>query len=182
MVARWFFATIAALALSACDRATPGEEPAAPAEQQTPAPPALPAAAPRPPVLTPEEEAALGNRDCRVVAEAYLGAIERSAFEAAAEFWDDPVIDGERLAALYSGYLTPRIDLTGIQEEGAAGSLYCTVSGTLGDSSDPRTPSEPGEIVLRRVNDVPGASPDQLRWTVRSSSFVEPMERSGRGG
>jgi len=28
---------------------------------------------------------------------------------------------------------------------------------------------------------VPGATPEQLRWTLRSSTFVEPLERSGRG-
>jgi hypothetical protein len=73
------------------------------------------------------------------------------------------------------------VEIAEIQEEGAAGSLYCTVTGALVDSSDPRVAPEQGEIVLRRVNDVPGASEAQRSWSLRSSSFVEPMERSGRG-
>jgi hypothetical protein len=117
-----------------------------------------------------------------VVVEAYLGALERNAYDVAAEFWDDPVIDGERLAALYSGYNTPRVEIAEIQEEAAAGSLYCTVTGALSDSSDPRIAPQQGEIVLRRVNDLPGAPEAQLRWSLRSSSFIEPMERSSRGG
>ena len=49
-----------------------------------------------------------------------------------------------------------------------------------GDASDPAKPPRQGEIVLRRANDVPGATPDQLRWTLQSSTFVESLERSSR--
>ena len=38
-----------------------------------------------------------------------------------------------------------------------------------------------GTLLLRRVNDVPGATPDQLRWTLRASTFVERLERSDGG-
>jgi hypothetical protein len=93
--------------------------------------------------------------------------------------WDDPVIDEARLKALFAGYKQATIALAGIQQEGAAGSLYCTVSGKLTDAGDPAKPAQDGEIVLRRVNDVPGATPAQLRWTIRSSTFVEKMQRTG---
>ncbi len=180
MAVRARLAVLAALALAACDAS-------APEEGSAPEAPASPASSPAAPAAdqeiaaTPGEQGALQSHDCRVFVEAYLGALERNAYDVAAEFWDDPVIDGERLGALHSGFMTPRVEIVEIQEEGAAGSLYCTVTGVLVDSSDPRVAPEQGEIVLRRVNDVPGASGAQRRWALRSSSFVEPMERSGRG-
>lgn len=136
---------------------------------------------PEPVGPSPEELAQLESRDCREVAQAYSDALARRAFAFAALFWDDPVIDDARLEALFEGYAAPRIEFADIRQEGAAGSLYCTVTGALGDASDPAKPLRQGEIVLRRVNNVPGATAEQLRWTIRSSTFIEPMERSGKG-
>ncbi len=174
-------AVLAASALAACEAGAP-DEAVVPAEPPAgPAP--LPAqAAEVPEGATRQEQAALVDPDCRVVAEAYLGALERGAYAVAAEFWDDPVIDGERLAALFAAYRTPRVEIADIQEDGGSGSLYCTITGALSDSSDPRVALRQGQLVLRRVNDVSGAEEEQLPWTLRSSSFIEPMERSGRGG
>ena len=171
---RRLLATGLALSLAACGS---GEEAggtvAAPAEAETPAAQAetLPAA----------QAALLDSRDCRTVAQAYFDALALDEFAFAARFWDDPAIDGPRLAALFSGYGRPRIAIAEVREEGAAGSLYCTEIGALADLADPSQPRHDGEIVLRRANDVPGATPEQLRWTIRSSTFVEEMERSGRG-
>jgi hypothetical protein len=96
--------------------------------------------------------------------------------------WNDPVIDAARLKARFAGYAVPQIEIKKVSQEGAAGSLYCTVTGVLTDTADPNKASRPGEIVLKRVNDVPGATPDQLRWTIRSSTFIEKMERSSKSG
>ena len=60
----------------------------------------------------------------------------------------------------------------------AAGTLYCTIGGKLTDVAGSE---REGTLVLRRANDVPGATPDQLRWTLQSSTFVENLERSSRG-
>jgi hypothetical protein len=170
-------ALILALALSACGPqqdedalVTSGES----GPEEAPVPP-------EPVGPTPEQLAQLESRDCREVATAYSLALERRAFEFAARFWDDPVIDGTRLEALFDGYARPTIEISEIRQEGAAGSLFCTVTGALTDAGDPAKPPRQGEIVLKRVNDVPGATPEQLRWTIRSSTFVEPMERSGKG-
>jgi hypothetical protein len=122
----------------------------------------------------------LDSRDCRTVAQAYTEAIARDDFAFAARVWNDPVVDDARLKALFAGYAVPQIEIAKVREEGAAGSLYCTVTGTLTDVADPNKPSQRGEIVLRRVNDVPGATPEQLRWTIRSSTFVEKLERSAK--
>jgi hypothetical protein len=154
-------------------------EAAAVAPSASPAVPG-PAAAPTPaPAPEPARDpAVLDSRDCRTVAQAYLDALARGDFAFAARVWDDPVIDDARLRALFAGYEQPEIAVAGLTQEGAAGSLYCTVSGTLSDAAQPSKPAQKGEIVLRRVNDVPGATPAQLRWTIRSSTFVEKMERT----
>ena len=148
-----------------------------PAASATPATPAAP------PPLTPlpppaAKLAVLDSRDCRTIAEAYADALARGDFALAARVWNDPVIDDARLKALFAGYKRPAIAISGIGQEGAAGSLYCTVSGTLTDAGDPSKRPQKGEIVLKRVNDVPGATAQQLRWTIRSSSFVENMQRT----
>lgn len=53
--------------------------------------------------------------------------------------------------------------------EGAAGSSYYTSQATItAKDSEGRPVSYEGPIVLKRVNDVPGASPEQLRWHIES--------------
>lgn len=172
-------ALAAALLASACERAQETEAP--PAELPTPAgAPTLPepGGARLPPQASDFPE--LQSRDCAEVAQFYADAIAAREFDRAALVWDDPVIDGVRLQALYASYNEPRIEPGEPVIEGAAGSLYCTVTGTLTDRADLAKPPEDGEFVLRRANDVPGATPDQLRWTLQSSTFVESMERSSR--
>jgi hypothetical protein len=166
----------ALLALAGCG--SPGQAPTPQATEAAPTGAPAPAATVAPPTLTPlppptEDLSALDSRDCRTVAQAYLDALARGDFAFAARVWNDPVIDDARLRALFDGYRQPTIAIAGLQQEGAAGSLYCTVGGTLTDSAQPARPARQGEIVLKRVNDVPGASAQQLRWTIRSSTFVE---------
>lgn len=174
-------------ALAGCGSPNPAPAPKA-SESDAPvlASPSPPASATplAPPVLTPipqptRDTAVLESRDCRTVAQAYVDALAHSDFAFAARVWDDPVIDDARLRALFNGYRRPTIAIAGIEQEGAAGSLYCTVSGTLSDVAGTGKAQQKGEIVLKRVNDVPGATPAQLRWTIRSSTFVEDMQRTG---
>ena len=124
---------------------------------------------------------ALASADCADVVEFYLEAIGGREWAQAALAWDDPVIDGARLEALFGGYKELRLEWPEPFVEGAAGSSYCTVSGKLTDAQDAAKPLIEGTLLLRRVNDVPGATADQLRWTLQSSTFVEKLERSGRG-
>jgi len=170
-------ALAALLLASACDSSP--QEAAAPSE--TPV-----ATEPAPTVSEPVQSAApaqvndfpdLQSRDCAIVARFYADALAARQFDRAALVWNDPLIDSARLATIFTGYSTPRIAAEEPVTEGAAGSLYCTVPGTLTDGGDLARPPEHGELVLRRVNDVPGATPDQLRWTLRSSTFIEPLER-----
>lgn len=123
---------------------------------------------------------ALASKDCGDVVKFYVDAVGSGEWERAALVWDDPVIDGARLAAVFAAYDAPQIEATEPSVEGAAGSLYCTVNGTLIDSANSATPPSGGDLLLRRTNDVPGATPEQLRWTLQSSTFVENVERSSR--
>lgn len=55
------------------------------------------------------------------------------------------------------------------QVEGAAGSLYVEVPVvTYGRLADGQAFHRSGKVTLRRVNDVPGATPAQLRWRISS--------------
>ena len=189
MIRRWV--CVALVALAGCHSGSPAPAPTgaiAPADQG--ASPASSASQPSSsagpaPTSTPQamqDLAVLDSRDCRTVAQAYAGAIARNDFDFAARVWNDPVIDAARLKARFAGFAVPQIKIKKVEEEGAAGSLYCTVTGVLTDTADPNQKTRSGEIILKRVNDVPGATPDQLRWTIRSSTFIEKMERSGKGG
>jgi hypothetical protein len=171
---------LALLALAGCG--SPEQAPAPQASETTPSTAASPAPV-TPPTLTPipqptRDLAVLDSRDCRTVAQAYADAVARGDFAFAARVWDDPVIDDARLKALFAGYRQPTIAISGIEREGAAGSSYCTVSGSLSDAGDKAKAASKGDMVLKRVNDVPGATPEQLRWTLRSSTFVENMQRT----
>jgi hypothetical protein len=120
----------------------------------------------------------LASKDCPTVAEFYLEALGGHDWDKAALVWNDPVIDGARLEAVFGAYKVLQLEWPEPFVEGAAGSSYCTVSGKLTDAADPAKVPVEGTMLLRRVNDVPGATPDQLRWTLQSSTFVEPLERS----
>jgi len=120
----------------------------------------------------------LASKDCATVVEFYLEALGGREWDKAALVWNDPVIDGVRLEAVFGGYKEFQLEWPEPFTEGAAGSSFCTVSGTLTDTKDPAKAMVEGTLMLRRVNDVPGATPDQLRWTLQSSTFVEPLERA----
>ena len=120
----------------------------------------------------------LASKDCATVVQFYLEALGGREWDEAALVWDDPVIDGARLEAVFGGYKEFLLEWPEPFVEGAAGSSFCTVSGKLTDGEDPAKVIVEGTMLLRRVNDVPGATPDQLRWTLQSSTFVERLERS----
>jgi hypothetical protein len=151
-----------------------GEDAArAPGESAT-----APAPAPAAPTPKVADFPALASKDCAAVVTFYLEALGGREWATAALVWNDPAIDGARLQAVYGGYRELQLAWNDPLVEGAAGSSYCTVSGTLTDAQDAAKAPIEGTLLLRRVNDVPGATPDQLRWTLRSSTFVERLERS----
>jgi hypothetical protein len=159
-----------ALLLAACGT----NEESAPAPVET----AVATAAPQPAPPQVADFPALTSKDCAEVVEFYLEALGGHEWDKAALVWNDPAIDAARLAAVFGGYRELQLEWPEPFVEGAAGSLYCTVSGKLTDAGNAATPFTEGALLLKRVNDIPGATPDQLRWTLRSSTFVERLERS----
>ena len=67
-----------------------------------------------------------------------------------------------------SGYKTIKADVGNIGPvEGAAGSLYDTVQLTLtGEKTDGTPYKVTVPVTLRRVNDVPGSTPEQRQWHI----------------
>ena len=117
---------------------------------------------------------AFSSRECTEVAEAYAQTLGEKKFSAAAQAWADP-IGTDKLALGYEGYGKPDLQIGQAREEGAAGSLFCEVTVILRDSDNPQTPLKQGTLAFRRVNDVPGATPDQLRWRIISSTIYEGL-------
>lgn len=169
--------SIALLALAGC-----GQEPA-PAPQDTAvASPALPAPEPRAtaepvpataeqaPPLVPEAEK--GEKGARNVLLAWAHALEQGDYATAFAQWGSEAemrsgMTAAEHAAWWSRFKTVTIAMPSGTMEGAAGSSYyeapTTVVGKLRNGKPYRLE---GAVVLRRVNDVPGATPDQLRWHI----------------
>jgi len=167
--------------LAACSG---GDEPAAEdAPDATPTPEATPAPqASATPAPTVADFPALSNKDCATVAQFYFDAVSTREFARAALVWNDQAIDAQRLAGRFATYQQPIFAPKEPQVEGAAGSLYCTVEAELSDAANIGGQAMPGTLTLRRANDVPGATADQLRWTLQMSTFVELLERSDNSG
>ncbi len=70
-------------------------------------------------------------------------------------------------AARWAGLHYPKVTFGKGESEGAAGSIYYTAPVTITDGSRIIT----GEVVLRRVNDVDGATSEQLRWHIESTTL-----------
>lgn len=155
----------ASLALAACGE--PASAPDEPAPRDGPGQAIAEShAAPdrAPPALVSETEK--GETGARNVLLSFARAIELRAFDAAYAMLGDAARQGmtrAEFAALFDGLGEITVAVPEGRMEGAAGSLYYEVPITItGGGGDGLT----GTTVLRRVNDVPGASPEQLRWHI----------------
>lgn len=175
-----FAAAASALAinLGGCDRQTPAPAQAPASEASLdPSPFARDSAAPAPSatptadVATPGEPSA--SRDPEEVLDAWARAVELRDWKTVRAYWGDhgerSSLTPEAFAARWSALLDPRVTVAKGAAEGAAGSTYYTAPVRIIDG--PRTLH--GKIVLRRVNDVPGADAEQLRWHIESTT-IEP--------
>ncbi|MFM9936244.1 MAG: hypothetical protein ACKVOL_08600 [Novosphingobium sp.] len=112
------------------------------------------------------------SRDPDVVLRAWADAVEARDWAAVRAFWGDhgarSGLSEAAFAQQWSGLEHPKVSLSKGDGEGAAGSLYYTAPVRIIDGS--RVIS--GEIVIRRVNDVDGASAELLRWHVESTTLT----------
>ncbi|MBD3730870.1 MAG: hypothetical protein IE933_14315 [Sphingomonadales bacterium] len=113
------------------------------------------------------------STDCKVVMAAYAGFLRERDYRHAAMAWSDETVDSDALALRFEDYGSPDLTIGETSEEGAAGSLYCNATVTLRDADQLQKPLRQGTVTLKRVNDVPGATPDQLRWRIESSTLAE---------
>ena len=165
-----------ALALSACNQPAPVpsesvETPVAtvepsPRPSQTTAPPsALPVAEDlTAPTLVPEAEK--GEKGARNILLEWARALERRDFARADAQWGAGAGEADSVAQ-FGDYQAITVGFGDGEVEGGAGSLYYEVPLTFtGKRKLEATVSRQGTIVLRRVNDVDGATPAQLRWHI----------------
>jgi hypothetical protein len=160
-------AAAAALALAACNQ-TASQQPslntAQPANAVSEPPPISPPATrpnarnslaePKGPI-DPKSVEAAGQ-----VVQKYGALIEQNRFDDAAKLWGDA-----QAAAAFAKALRPSTHLENGdlgQTEGAAGSIYTTVPVFFYGDTFRRS----ADIILRRVNDVPGSTAAQRRWHI----------------
>ncbi|BBC74310.1 conserved hypothetical protein [Altererythrobacter sp. B11] len=177
---------LAALSLSiaACQQdADPAPAPAGVEGAAQPAPVPSPSPSPGPIAgatpaavasLTPEAEK--GEKGARNVLLAWARALETGDYATAyAQYGDNGARSGmsaQEFADKWRRFKTITISVPEGQMEGAAGSSYYSVPATVvGKQQDGHPYRLEGEVVLRRVNDVPGATPEQLRWHLESSDL-----------
>lgn len=120
-----------------------------------------------PPQLIPEAEK--GEKGARNVLLAWASAMEDRAFGPAyalfGEYADRTGQSASEYADTFANYRTVTVAIGDGTSEGAAGSIYYEVPVTLsGTTRSGGTYLREGTMTLRRVNDVPGATPAELRW------------------
>ena len=110
-------------------------------------------------------------RDPAQVLQDWAKAVEARDWSAVRAFWGD---HGERsgqsvraFAAKWKKLRHPEVTIGRGDGEGAAGSLYYTAPVRITDGARVMA----GEIVIRRVNDVDGASAEQLRWHIENTTL-----------
>jgi hypothetical protein len=100
----------------------------------------------------------------------YAAALHARDWAAAARAWGrGSGVTARTLKASYDRAEAPLLEIGEGDEEGAAGSLFYEAPVTL--RFGPDNPPERGSLVLRRVNDVPGATAEQLRWHIERSTI-----------
>ena len=131
---------------------------------------ALPAAsAPAQPLMAQQQKGLEGARE---VAQRWAHALERRDFAAAwAQFGHAPAAR-PAFVRWWERYRTIHVALHGETSDAGAGSLYYTAQATLtGLTRQGKRYRLEGPLILRRVNDVDGATPRQLRWHIDSAAL-----------
>jgi hypothetical protein len=161
MTLKGFFVTGLSLMLGACGQ---NRQPQAPTNQGAPPPPVAPSV--RVPssslsepksTIDPKSIEAAGQ-----VVQHYGALIEQRRYVEAERLWGDAGNAADFTSELMR---LPKIHLQIGRlgdMEGAAGSIYTTVLIVFYDDTFRR----PANVILRRVNDVPGSTEEQRRWHI----------------
>ncbi len=107
----------------------------------------------------------------------YYSALNARDYDTAWRQWGDNGPPNQTQAKFQAGFAHTRSTHVTIGRlepaEGAAGSIYQTVPVVVDSTLDNgKSQRFTGEYVVRRVNDVDGASPEQLRWHIGSAHLA----------
>jgi hypothetical protein len=113
-----------------------------------------------------------GDAGARMVLQRWAGALERHRFGQAWAQFGHPPASQQAFARWWSRYRTIKVTLGRGSGDAGAGSLYYTAQATLSGLTRQGRPYRlQGPVILRRVNDVDGATPEQLRWHIDSADL-----------
>lgn len=133
---------------------------------------------------TPLEEGAIdpgSGQGAAQVVQGYFALLEEKRFEDAQDLWNPTGAIGQQddthFVARFRGFSEIHANIGAPTEpEGAAGSLYVSVPvqiyGRLAANGKPWYALR--QAILRRVNDVPGSTPEQRRWHIESFEPYTP--------
>ena len=168
--------------LPGCKRERPAPVPTETAERAPAPPPSItpsetpePTAAATVAAVAPVPRLDMGaldeRRDPDRVLRFYVNALQAGDWAAAARAWgSESGVTATMLEAAYDRAEKPRFELGKGAVEGAAGSLYYEAPVVL-RFGGAKAPPERGTLVLRRVNDIDGATREQLRWHIEKSTI-----------
>jgi hypothetical protein len=166
---------VIALLLAGCERKEPQPQPA---ESPTAAA-SSPAAAPSPEAAAPPSVEPAVKLDLAALEDRahpdrllrfYAAALHARDWSAASRAWGAASgVTAATLKAAYDRADRPVLEIGKAEAEGAAGSLYYEAPVVLRFGAD--APPERGTLTLRRVNDVDGATPEQLRWHIERATI-----------
>jgi hypothetical protein len=105
----------------------------------------------------------------------YGALIEQGRFGEAEKLWGDAVTAGKTSAEMKTHAENHLQIGKPTDSEGAAGSIYITVPIVLyGKESNGKSFHRSGDVILRRVNDVPGSTAAQRRWHIERIEWRDP--------
>ncbi|MBS0482978.1 MAG: hypothetical protein JSR96_12710 [Proteobacteria bacterium] len=111
------------------------------------------------------------SRDPQEVLLSWAKAVSIKDWPSAYGYWGDhgaaSGLTLDQFTAQWGRLGQPDLEIGKGRSEGAAGSSFYTAPVTLIDGGR----RIKGEVVLRRVNDVDGATPEQLRWHIESTTL-----------
>ncbi|MGJ0238809.1 hypothetical protein ACQEPB_09865 [Novosphingobium fluoreni] len=141
-----------------------------------PTPPAsdisAPPPAPPPPVSSVTPEAMKGVKGARAVLLTWARALENRQFGTAWDQFGSPPASRAAFTKWWQRYRTISVSVPTGEMEGAAGSSYYTAPAIVtGETIEGKPFKLQGGVILRRVNDVDGATPAQLRWHIESADL-----------
>ena len=107
------------------------------------------------------------------VVQTYYAFLEAGRYDEAWRLWSDSGMSPAEFAAGFDGYAEYHANIGAPGRiEGAAGSLYVEVPVQVYGRLKGGEPfNRLGTVRLRRSNNVPGATPEQLEWRIAGSDF-----------